>query len=153
MDRQRGAYQGPLPGLSANGEYVTIIYVGTISLGGNLRLADGHSCDRNGRADGLLARRTRAPAAARSRTVRAPPRLRRPGHGRKGPDGRYGAGPAPGPAHGPERPGRRLRGGPAPGRDAQGATETPAAPASPARPDRNSPNDPNGQHLPRDGGA
>ncbi len=35
LERQRVAYQRPLPGLSANGEYVTIIYVGTISLGGN----------------------------------------------------------------------------------------------------------------------
>ena len=94
-ERQRVAYQRPLPGLSANGEYMTIIYVGTISLGGNLRLADGHSCDRNGRADGLLARRPRAPAAARSRTVRGPaPAAAAGATAGKGRTGRYGTAPA-----------------------------------------------------------
>ena len=117
LERQRVAYHRPLPSLSANGEYVTQIYVGTISLGGNLPPADGYSCDRNGRGrrlSGASPARAGGGPVAHSSGPR-PPAAAAGGTARKDPAGRSG-------------------GGPAPGRDAQGATENAGSTGSPGKP-------------------
>ena len=130
MERQRIDYQRPLPGLSANGEYVTIIYVGIINLGGNLHLADGNSCDRNGRADGPSGAppaRAGGGQAAHSPAAAAPPRPRPLG---KGPAGRSAAAP---PAR--ERPGRTSAAVPPPARRTARKGPAGRSAAAPPRPD------------------